>query len=69
MCTDHEGKITLLPEKLAEKLTYVKRHRTSEAPFEVALIGQSAPGDRRMLRREYAAAVSKSRRLTSTGNS
>jgi alkanesulfonate monooxygenase SsuD/methylene tetrahydromethanopterin reductase-like flavin-dependent oxidoreductase (luciferase family) len=54
--TDHEGRVTATPEQVANRLAYLKQHRTSSAPFEVALIGQSVPGDRRALRAEYEAA-------------
>lgn len=38
---NQEGQMTETPEKLAEKLAYLQRHRQAAVPFEVALTGYS----------------------------
>jgi alkanesulfonate monooxygenase SsuD/methylene tetrahydromethanopterin reductase-like flavin-dependent oxidoreductase (luciferase family) len=50
--TSHDGTPTMAksPERIAE----IRRHRTTEAPFEVAVDGYSEPGDPR-LPRSYGA--------------
>lgn len=41
---DEKGTMTLAPDELAAKVAYIQGHRESSEPFEVALIGASAPG-------------------------
>ncbi|MGN9843995.1 LLM class flavin-dependent oxidoreductase [Nonomuraea sp. H19] len=41
---DQEGRMTLSPGSLAAQVGEVRRHRPSDADFEVALIGVSEPG-------------------------
>ena len=55
-CMDHYGAVKKPPEQVAAHLAYIRQHRQHGAPFEVAVIGQSVPGDRRALRAEYEAA-------------
>ena len=42
--TDEHGQITKSPEALAEQAVYIQEHRTSEAPFDIALSGYTEPG-------------------------
>jgi probable F420-dependent oxidoreductase len=53
--SDEQGQVVLAPERLAAGLATIRQHRAGAGPFEVAVIGQSAP-DNRALRQEYAAA-------------
>jgi probable F420-dependent oxidoreductase len=41
---DREGRMTVSPEQLATDLAYIRGHRDSDEPFEVALAGSSEPG-------------------------
>src|SRR3712207_7902660 len=50
------------PERIAEMVAEIRRHRTTDAHFEVAVDGYSEPGDP-TLPRAYAAARSEERRV------
>jgi alkanesulfonate monooxygenase SsuD/methylene tetrahydromethanopterin reductase-like flavin-dependent oxidoreductase (luciferase family) len=45
--TSHDGTLTMAkdPERIAEMVTEIRRHRTTNAPFEVAIDGYSEAGD------------------------
>ena len=45
--TSHDGTPTMAksPERIAEMVAAIRRHRTTTAPFEVAVDGYSEPGD------------------------
>jgi alkanesulfonate monooxygenase SsuD/methylene tetrahydromethanopterin reductase-like flavin-dependent oxidoreductase (luciferase family) len=47
-----EVKMIKRPRQLAEQLAYIRQHRTSDGPFDVAINGISGPGDG-PLTREY----------------
>lgn len=42
---NEQAETTLTPDRLAEQVAYIRQHRRSEAPFEVAIDGVSQPGD------------------------
>jgi probable F420-dependent oxidoreductase len=42
---DQEGRPTTTPERVAAQLQEIRRHRTTEGAFDVALTGRSDPGD------------------------
>ena len=48
-----DGRMALNPAQVAEMVATIRRHRSSDGPFEVALIGVSAAGDAATVR-EYA---------------
>jgi alkanesulfonate monooxygenase SsuD/methylene tetrahydromethanopterin reductase-like flavin-dependent oxidoreductase (luciferase family) len=50
-----EGAMSKTPEQVADLVTYIREHRDSTTPFEVALTGYSRP-DERALTESYAAA-------------
>jgi alkanesulfonate monooxygenase SsuD/methylene tetrahydromethanopterin reductase-like flavin-dependent oxidoreductase (luciferase family) len=50
-----QGEVIRRPEDLAYDAEAIQRYRSDNAPFDIALIGQSAPGDRAMAR-EYGEA-------------
>jgi len=41
---DENGQITKSPRALAEEAAYIQEHRTSAAPFDIALTGYTEPG-------------------------
>ncbi len=43
---NQEGQMTTTPHQIAEKLAYIRQHRPETASFDVALTGQTHPGDR-----------------------
>ncbi len=49
------GEVLREPEDLARDMERIRRQRAEDSPFDIALIGQSAPGDRTMVG-EYAEA-------------
>ncbi len=49
------SQVTLPPEELATKVEYIRQHRTTAEPFDVAVDGVSQPGEN-ALAREYAEA-------------
>lgn len=49
------GEVLRRAEDLARDAEAIRRYRTADAPFDIALIGQSAPGDSAMVR-EYGQA-------------
>jgi alkanesulfonate monooxygenase SsuD/methylene tetrahydromethanopterin reductase-like flavin-dependent oxidoreductase (luciferase family) len=55
--TSHDGTPTMAksPQRIAEMVAEIRRHRTTDAPFEVAVDGYSEPGDP-ALPRAYGAA-------------
>jgi len=57
--TSHDGTPTMAksPERIAEMVAKVRRHRTTNAPFEVAIDGYSKAGDPRLPRAYGAAGV------------
>lgn len=52
---NEQGEMTKSPEALAEQIAYIRQHRATDASFDVAMSGYSAPADRAMVS-EYAAA-------------
>lgn len=42
---NERGEMTFSPERLAENLIYIGRHRRGHSPFEVAMIGASSGPD------------------------
>lgn len=42
---DEQMNITLTPEQVGERVAAIRRHRTSDAPFAVAVTGATAPDD------------------------
>jgi alkanesulfonate monooxygenase SsuD/methylene tetrahydromethanopterin reductase-like flavin-dependent oxidoreductase (luciferase family) len=52
---DGHGEVVRVPEDLARDAEAIRRYRAEDSPFDIALIGQSAPGDRATVG-EYAAA-------------
>lgn len=46
------GEVIRRPEDLARDVAVIRQYRTADSPFDVALTGQSAPGDGAMVR-EY----------------
>jgi alkanesulfonate monooxygenase SsuD/methylene tetrahydromethanopterin reductase-like flavin-dependent oxidoreductase (luciferase family) len=53
--TSPDGTMAKSPERIAEMVAEIRRHRTTDAPFEVAVDGYSEPGDP-TLPRAYGAA-------------
>jgi alkanesulfonate monooxygenase SsuD/methylene tetrahydromethanopterin reductase-like flavin-dependent oxidoreductase (luciferase family) len=53
--TNPDGTMAKSPERIAEMVAEIRRHRTTDAPFEVAVDGYSEPGDP-TLPRAYEAA-------------
>ena len=47
---DEHGRITKSPEQLAAQVAIIRQQRTSAAPLEVAILGQSAPTERALAR-------------------
>ncbi|HSM58591.1 MAG TPA: TIGR03619 family F420-dependent LLM class oxidoreductase [Candidatus Sulfomarinibacteraceae bacterium] len=54
---DEECRPVITPAQLAEKLSYVQKHRTETAPFAVALSGCSSPAGDPLVRAFAAAGV------------
>jgi alkanesulfonate monooxygenase SsuD/methylene tetrahydromethanopterin reductase-like flavin-dependent oxidoreductase (luciferase family) len=52
---DEQQKITMTPAQVAERVAAIRRHRTSAAPFTIAVAGCTAP-EQRELPRAYAEA-------------
>jgi probable F420-dependent oxidoreductase len=52
-----EGQMVKTPEQLADSITYIRQHRISSEPFEIALSGVSTPIDIAMVRDYEAAGV------------
>lgn len=52
---DQDGTMKMTPEQLAGDVAYIKQHRDSDGPFEVALTGASEPGSQALFH-EYAEA-------------
>lgn len=52
---NEQGEMVKPPERLAEQVAYIQAHRREDGPFDVAMSGCSAPGDRGMVA-EYAGA-------------
>lgn len=52
---NEQGQMIVSPQKVADQLSYIQRHRSDSKPFDVALSGVSTPKDRAMIE-EYAAA-------------
>jgi probable F420-dependent oxidoreductase len=52
---DEKCGVTKTPEQLATEVAYIRRHRSGDAPFEVAVNGCSQPGDDALIR-AYATA-------------
>jgi alkanesulfonate monooxygenase SsuD/methylene tetrahydromethanopterin reductase-like flavin-dependent oxidoreductase (luciferase family) len=53
---DEQQTITLTPEQLAAQVATIRRYRSADTPFDVAVDGVSAAGDDGALAREYAEA-------------
>lgn len=51
---NEQGEVTKPPRQLAAQVDYIRQHRPSNAPFEVAIDGVSAAGEGSALAREYA---------------
>ena len=51
---NEQGEIIKPPSQLARQVEYIRQHRADDAPFEVAIDGVSAAGDRGALAREFA---------------
>ncbi|HXF63620.1 MAG TPA: LLM class flavin-dependent oxidoreductase [Caldilineaceae bacterium] len=49
---DESGQVLRTPERVAEEIAYIQAQRAGDAPFAVALTGQSQPHDARV--QEYA---------------
>ncbi len=52
---DEQQNVTLTPEQVGERVAAIRHHRTSDAPFAVAVTGATAPGND-ALPRAYAEA-------------
>jgi alkanesulfonate monooxygenase SsuD/methylene tetrahydromethanopterin reductase-like flavin-dependent oxidoreductase (luciferase family) len=42
---NEQGEMIVTPEQVAEKVAYIKRHRSVSSPFDIALSGISTPAD------------------------
>jgi alkanesulfonate monooxygenase SsuD/methylene tetrahydromethanopterin reductase-like flavin-dependent oxidoreductase (luciferase family) len=54
-CIDEQSQVTVPPERVARDVDYIRQHRETDAPFDVAVDGVTQPGENR-LPREYAEA-------------
>jgi probable F420-dependent oxidoreductase len=52
---NEQGEMIVTPEQVAEKVAYIKQHRSGSSPFDIALSGTSVPGDASLVR-EFAEA-------------